>query len=283
MPIRNVNEVQLGEVIAAHLFPSKEIDSPDHLLGREPHLKRIARAFNSHGRNIFIFGDRGIGKTSVARTAAALNNCGDHKHIYVPCSIYNSFADVIQAIANEAAKTQGRLTQKRKIGLTLGYAGASIGANFEEAGTAALAKSTTLAEALDVFSLVGTSRKGRTVIVIDEFDRIKGEQDKVLFAELIKNLATRNVEVRLILCGIGASIGDLLGAHNSCGRALEPLELDKLHHNFLHDIIRTPAGKLGVDIPRETLLRIGIISDGFSPLRSSRRGLPVLGDARRSG
>lgn len=28
MPISNLNEVQLGEIIAAHLFPSKEIDSP---------------------------------------------------------------------------------------------------------------------------------------------------------------------------------------------------------------------------------------------------------------
>jgi Cdc6-like AAA superfamily ATPase len=263
MPIRDVNEVQLADIIATHLFPSKEIDSPDHLLGREPHLKRIARAFNSHGRNIFIFGDRGIGKTSVARTAAKLNNCADHQHIYVPCSTYSSFTDVMQAILNEVNKTSSRMGKKHKFGLNLGYAGASVGADLEETGTGTLARTASLAEALDVFTYVGQRRQGRTVVVIDEFDRIKGEQDKILFAELIKNLATRNVEVRLIVCGIGTSIADLLGAHNSCGRGLEPLELDKLHHNFLHDIIKKPAAKLGVEIPRETLIRIGIISDGF--------------------
>ena len=108
MPIRNVNEVMLSEVIAAHLFPSKEIDSPDHLLGREPNLKLIARAFNSHGRNIFIFGDRGIGKTSVARTAATLNNCTDHKHVVGHTSGFYSFRDsMVRGYVRLRAEAEG--------------------------------------------------------------------------------------------------------------------------------------------------------------------------------
>ena len=67
MPIKGLNDVQLGEILNAHLTPSKEIAEPSRLMGRDHHLLRIARAFNSEGRNIFIFGDRGIGKTSLAR------------------------------------------------------------------------------------------------------------------------------------------------------------------------------------------------------------------------
>ena len=49
-------------------------------------------------------------------------------------------------------------------------------------------------------------------------NRIKCDEDKVYFAELIKNLSSRNLDLRLILCGIGQSVDDILGAHLSSAR-----------------------------------------------------------------
>lgn len=152
---------------------------------------------------------------------------------------------------------------RSKFAGNISYAGAAVGGGIEREAMGAIPKPSTITEALDILSYVAAKRHGRTIVVIDEFDRLKSDEDKVQFAELVKNLSTRNLDLRLILCGIGQSVDDILGAHLSSGRYFEPLELEKLHHNFLLDIIQGAADKLHVEIPRETLLRIGIISDGF--------------------
>jgi len=264
MPIANINEVQLGEILNRHFTPSEEIRTPDRLFGREKYLKQIARALNSEGRNIFIFGDRGIGKTSVARTAAKLNNHAEESHIYAPCGVCSSFGEVIQAIGNNNIPITERVKRGGKGGgFNIGFAGANLGLNLNTQQKIEVPKPTTVSEALDVLEFVAKPKKGRTIVVIDEFDRIQSDDDKNLFAELIKNLPTREINLRCIFCGIGQTVDEILGAHLSSGRYFEPIELEKLHHNYLWDIIRAVAEETNVEVPRETLMRIGIVSDGF--------------------
>ena len=89
----------------------------------------------------------------------------------------------------------------------------------------------------------------------------KTERD--LFAEFIKNISTLDNDVRFIFCGIASDVDELLNSHPSAGRILETIQLEKLHHNFLWQIITTVSDKLRVSIDREMLVRIGQISDGF--------------------
>jgi hypothetical protein len=73
MTIPNVSDERLKEILSENLTPSDTIKTPDRLFGREKMLQRIDRAFSSPGRQIFIYGDRGVGKTSVALTSAFLH------------------------------------------------------------------------------------------------------------------------------------------------------------------------------------------------------------------
>lgn len=266
MPICNLNDVQLSEILNAYLTPSKEIVQKERLFGRDGYLQQIERAFHSEGRQIFIFGNRGVGKTSVAVTAATLNNFSEEKHIYVPCGTNTSFSDTLLAVTQSTIPINQRIEQKKQSGSfnfslpAIGGIGGSYGIE-----TKSLPKVSNVNEALDVLRYVSSKRKGRTIIIVDEFDRITNPDDKILFSELIKNSSTLDLDpdVRFIFCGIGANVEELLGAHPSSGRSIEPVELEKLHHNFLWDIIRTVANKTGTTIPQEYLTRIGLISDGF--------------------
>lgn len=266
MPIANLNDVELSQILGECLTPSKEIVQKERLLGRDGYLKQIERALHSEGRHIFIFGDRGIGKTSLAVTAAALNNFVDERPIYVPCGMNTSFADVLLAISNSTVPVEQRMEQKKQSGgfnLSLPSIG-GLGANYG-LETKSLPKVSNITEALDVLRYLSKKRRGRTIVIVDEFDRIAEDADKILFSELIKNSSTLDLasDVRFIFCGIGRNVEELLGAHQSAGRYLEPVELEKLHHNFLWDIIRNVAERTGVNVPAEYLTRIGLISDGF--------------------
>ncbi len=85
MAIAGVTDDRMREVLAAHLTPSLHITTPERLFGREKKLTEIERAFNSPGRHIFIHGDRGVGKTSLALTAANLRQAGSEEPIYILC------------------------------------------------------------------------------------------------------------------------------------------------------------------------------------------------------
>jgi len=158
-----------------------------------------------------------------------------------------------------------RFEQKRVAGgVNLGYGGVGVGGNYTGSTQTVIPKPRTVTEALDVINYVGQKRRyGRCIIVIDEFDRIVNSLDKLLFAELIKNLPTQNVDVRFIFCGIGRSVEDILGAHPSAGRYFEPIELKRLKPDDLWAIITAVAVRTRVEVPYVMLWRIALVSDGF--------------------
>src|SRR5690349_21737323 len=70
MAIKRLDQERFVQILQQHLRPSSPIESFEHLYGREKQLEQIKQAMFSPGRHVFIYGDRGVGKTSLARTAA---------------------------------------------------------------------------------------------------------------------------------------------------------------------------------------------------------------------
>ena len=263
MPIFGFNESQLVEVLGNHLSPSQEIKSPERLIGRDAYIVKIRRALQSPGRHIFIFGDRGVGKTSLAVTAGQICASEKKNFIYIPCSKDTSFYDVIWSIgravlsADQSVKKSGGFT----FGVNLpGYAGLNFG---QTKGAEGVDRPSSFSECLSVLQFVRSQLTGQIIVAVDEIDRISSHDEKSLFAELLKNIGSVVDEVRFIYCGIGADVDELIGSHLSIGRMFEPIEEEKLSHDSLWKIIDDTATILGVTIPRGILLRIGVISDGF--------------------
>ena len=109
MTIQGINEVQLTQVLTTHLSPSKEINDPRRLIGREKYLTRIRRSLQSPGRHVFIYGERGIGKTSLACTAGLLATHEAKNFIYIPCGEKSTFFEVMAAIGNSMIDVDKRV------------------------------------------------------------------------------------------------------------------------------------------------------------------------------
>ena len=107
--IPNVTDEMLKRVLAENLTPSDSIKTPERLFGRAKNLTTIDRALSSPGRQIFIYGDRGIGKTSLAVTASYLHTGVENLPIYVMCGKTNNFAQVIQSIGNALTTVSERI------------------------------------------------------------------------------------------------------------------------------------------------------------------------------
>jgi energy-coupling factor transporter ATP-binding protein EcfA2 len=84
--IRHLDQDRFKEIVRTYLTPARPISDPQYLKGRERALTQIERAFNSPGKHVFIFGDRGVGKTSLAQSAAVLHQSADNQPITIACA-----------------------------------------------------------------------------------------------------------------------------------------------------------------------------------------------------
>lgn len=264
LAISGFDEESVGQIIQQHLSPSAEIRDPERLIGREKFLTKIRRALNSPNRHIFIHGERGVGKTSLAMTAGRLLAPSVENFIYVDCGESTTFGEVIQRIGNSAIDVTKRLSSGASaVGGGIGVAGiGNLNLNFKGGDVESISVPNTTAEAYDILNFVRQKRTGQIIVVIDEFDRVK-RSEKTAFAELLKNIGTQVDDFRLIFGGIGANVDEILGEHGSTGRMFETVEMDKLSHDKLWQIIQGASEPLGLSIDQGILMRIGIISDGF--------------------
>jgi uncharacterized protein len=265
MSIAGFDQVALKEVLSSNLTPSDYIRTPERLFGRDKYLTAIERALSTPGRQIFIYGDRGVGKTSLASTVALLHAQSDLAPVHINCGRENGFFQVVQAIGNSALPPESKF-ETRGARPSGGLNLAGIGANFSAGGTITkqIPIPTSLNDAFDIMRYVAHLTLNKSIlVVIDEMERIASNHEKDKFAEFIKNLSTVTDSIKFIFCGIASDLTELLGAHPSASRILEPVELKSISHDALWRILQTPAEKLGIEIDRDKLIRISQISDGF--------------------
>jgi hypothetical protein len=71
MALERLPEEKFAEIMGRVLSPSRAIETPELLKGRDDQLREIRRAWYQGGRQIFIYGYRGVGKTSLAPNGGA--------------------------------------------------------------------------------------------------------------------------------------------------------------------------------------------------------------------
>jgi AAA+ ATPase superfamily predicted ATPase len=238
------------------------VESFEHLYGRDAQLEQIKQAMFSPGRHVFIYGDRGVGKTSLARTAAFKHHPSDGEPVAVACGIGTTFTSLLGDIANQLALRRGLAFSKNTTKTSVGFSGARFERTIEEQ-KGQLPDITDINTAIDALKLLTRDSGRRLVVVIDEFDQLRERDDQQRFAEFVKQLGDQSVNVAFVFCGIGKSLDDLLAAHASSYRYLEGIKLPRLHWSGRWEIIDESSKALGVVVNEDSRFRIAAISDGF--------------------
>ncbi len=260
MAISGLDLEEFKQILRENLTPAQAISNPQQLRGRESMLRKIDRAFNSPGMHVFIYGDRGVGKTSLAQSAAVLHQSSDADPILVACDPQVSFFKLVQDMVNHCVPVQqvGKKREKLSInvpGISYELADAIEGRQVPEPRS--------INDAISFMKYVRRFHSKEPIIIIDEFDQLKSDGDKKYFADFVKQLSDQGVGIRLIFCGIGSSLEELIGTHLSTDRYLTPIELERLSHDARWEIITSAAEELRISVDKEYLVRIGQISDGF--------------------
>lgn len=252
-----------GERLNQLVFPAQPVQTIEHLHGRARELELIDKALFAPGRHVFIFGDRGVGKSSLAAAAARQYQSSDAAYIDVGCGPDATLASVIANIALQALAESRLKSRKDSFKGEVSWRFLKVERSIEEVSRDLHSEVSTVLDAVEVLREVAALHSEKPVVVVDEFDRIEHEGTRHLFADLIKHLGDKKVNLKFIFTGVGGALDDLLGAHPSAIRQLATIELERLSWDGRWEIVLAAGRALGVAIPRDIYVRIAAVSDGF--------------------
>lgn len=267
-------EEHLREKALELFLPSRPITMRTALRGRSRHLDRTLETLNTPGRSVFIFGERGVGKTSLAQTAAFLFNTSEVDPVILACHRRSKFPGIVtqivrglRAFAKEKPKG-GRTSSEFKIELSSEQLPLSpilsIMRRVEEHGDETLRKLDPNL-CVDLFNAACPAHlAGKVVVLLDEVDTIADDDTRSDLAYLVKQMGDRECAVKLILVGIGESVDALLREHESASRYMATIKLDRLSLDELRGIIVDGFGELAIEIDEPFTWRVAQISDGFA-------------------
>ncbi len=229
-----------SEIISA-FTPGAPIDEFTLFAGRQTQIQRLGDTIMSKGRHAVLFGERGVGKTSLANIFYFGMPHPDRViHIYVQC---NS-SDTYQQIWTKALR--------RIVFHVDGH----------EHIAADLIRGNVTPDELEVV-LANFTAGHIPVIVFDEFDRIKDSQTSMLMSETIKHLSNTPTSCTIIIVGVASSVTDLIAEHHSISRALVQVKMPRMDPEELKEIVTSRLHGTALTITSDALWRISYLASGL--------------------
>ena len=240
-----------GTKLLKAFTPHQPISLPEFLSGRIDLLYRVQDAVNTEGLHVVLYGDRGTGKTSLARVVAYLvqepNDKFGRRCILVSCTADDTFPAIWRKVSQDV------LLSQRQFG-------------FAQHETIQIVGRLDLDDSIQSPSDARIILEGlghRTVLVFDEFDRITDKHTQSLMADSIKFFSDHNVQSTLIFVGVGKSLSDLLHEHHSISRNIAQIRVDPMELAELAQIIHKGCNFVGLTFEDGLEYEIARLSQGY--------------------
>lgn len=261
--IHELSKAQFADALGRVTSHSKPIDKVTHLKGRETQVNTVEQAIYAAGRHVFIFGERGVGKTSLAKTAGrAVVEANNFKQF--GCATDTTFDALMRQVIQEFAPKQLAAVQKsRSLGIDKIV---KFGSNRQESYVAQ--DEIKVSWAANVLAcLDDDGRNTIRVVVIDEVDRLASVETRRNFAELVKLLGDRGALITFVFTGVGTDLEAILGSHPSSFRQFTQVKLERIEYQPALDIVDDALLRFGLswelEPTRTARFRIASIANGF--------------------
>ena len=103
----------------------------------------------------------------------------------------------------------------------------------------------------------------RTLIVIDEVDRLENDEALTLLSDTVKTLSDHSVGATLVLVGVADSVDELIGDHQSIERAVTQVPMPRMSNVELTGIVDKGLRRLRMTITDNAKTRIARLSEGL--------------------
>jgi hypothetical protein len=214
----------VGPQVREAFMPSQPVLSRNMLAGRTGPLQDLIQAVEDHRVHVVLYGERGIGKTSLLGVFAELAQDADYLVVRENCGADTTFDELFRSISSK---------------IPLIYAGAldATEAQSRPSGTMAdlLPQSALGPNQVSRLwsSIVGT----RVLVILDEFDRTDNTEFHRDVVELLKNLSDTAARIQLVIAGVAQTLSTLLGHSPSIRRNVAGLALSAMTDREIAELI----------------------------------------------
>lgn len=236
--------------VATAFTPSAPVDRLAVFAGRLAQVQDVISAVSQRGQHVGLYGERGVGKTSLANVLAELFGAVDlpqYQSALINCNSDDDFHSVWRNVFRE---------------LNL----APNGSLSPEEVRRRLARLNPPA-----------------IVVIDELDRLEDDDALTLLADTIKTLSDHGVRSTVVLVGVARSIGDLIGEHESIVRNVAQIEMPRMKPAELREIVENGCERAGLTARSDAVEKITLLSEGlphYTHLLALHAGQRVVQDDR---
>ena len=201
--------------LRAAFTPSHPVADGRMFSGRQALLRTIIGAIENQRLHVVLYGERGIGKTSLLHMLRAAATDARYLVVYTSCGALSSFDEIFRGAAADIP--------------LLYHSGFAPTDSEAERGSSLLDLLPQSQISPRVFGDLCAKLTGtRVLIILDEFDQCESAAFRRDIAELIKTLSDRLGRVQLVLSGVAGDLSDLVEHIPSIRRNIFALHVEKM-------------------------------------------------------
>jgi Cdc6-like AAA superfamily ATPase len=241
-------------LVAEAFRPAAPIDRRGLFAGRTDEIAELFSVVSQPGQHAVIYGERGVGKTSLVTVVAEMLGGSGTLTVRANCDSSDDFASVWRKALSEISID--RTAQ------AVGF-GSEVKAS-SMSGTSLLGGDpVTPHDVLRALNAVGSGTK--LAVVVDEFDRLgsSGGKARALFADTIKTLSDRVASATVLIVGVADDVGELIREHRSIERALVQVRMPRMSRDELAEIATRGVEAARMTIGKASVSRITALSQGL--------------------
>jgi Cdc6-like AAA superfamily ATPase len=238
-----------GEVFT----PGAPINVRDLFAGRIEQLGKILDAVAQRGYHAVLYGERGVGKTSLANIASSLLPEGGAS--YVVPRVNCDGSDTFSSLWKRAFKDIVLSRTRPALGFT------SFDHEVDEPYSDRMSETISPDEVRR--AIEDLSKDTTFLFVFDEFDRLSDKTIAALMADTIKALSDFGVAGSVLIIGVASSVGELIAGHQSIERALIQIQMPRMSSVEVKEIIEKGTTRLGMRAEKEALAQLASLSQGL--------------------
>lgn len=239
--------------------PSAPTDDMQLFRGRAAQLSSLVSAMQELGQHCIVFGERGVGKTSLSYMGIAVFKAQSPDGFWVrlACSAEDDFGSIWRKLIPRLNAILDTVDDEIRNAMMPTVD--RIEDMFQDPPTPE-----TVARSLNLLA-----SRAPLLVVIDEFDRMNGYEHGAQFADLIKQVSDDLIGCSVCIVGVADDVSELLAGHASVDRSLRQIAMPRMDTAELSEIVTrgfqafTERSSFELTTDDDAVAAIANLSQGF--------------------